>query len=107
MRKPRDFDSALKILTEKTKALQQNKRRQLGELVIATGADALDIETLAGSLLAMVQTTDVAQKKLWKKQGEEFFRKAKAAQGGTTSQHERSAPGDSLPTSHASLSSKS
>jgi hypothetical protein len=35
MRKPRDFDSALRALTDKTKALKENKRRQLGELIVA------------------------------------------------------------------------
>jgi len=39
MRKPRDFDSAIRALTDKTKALEENKRRQLGELIVATGAD--------------------------------------------------------------------
>ena len=43
MRKPRDFDSALRALTDKTKALKENKRRQLGELIVATGADGLDM----------------------------------------------------------------
>jgi len=62
MRKPRDFDAALKNLTDKTKSLQQTKRRQLGELIVATGADAFDIDTLAGGLLAMVQSTDATQK---------------------------------------------
>ena len=42
MRKPRDFDSALRALTDKTKTLKENKRRQLGELIVATGADAFD-----------------------------------------------------------------
>lgn len=50
MRKPRDFESALRALTDKTKALKENKRRQLGELIVATGADALDIEILADGL---------------------------------------------------------
>jgi len=82
MRKPRDFDSALKTLTDKAKALQQTKRRQLGELIVATGADAIDIETLAGGLLAVVQTRDAAQKQIWRKLGEEFFRKEKSAEDG-------------------------
>ena len=38
MRKPRDFDTALRALTNKTKTLKENKRRQLGELIVATGA---------------------------------------------------------------------
>jgi hypothetical protein len=74
MRKPRDFDSALRALTDKTKALKENKRRQLGELIVATGADALDMETLAGGLLTMVGTDDAVQKESWRKRGAAFFR---------------------------------
>src|SRR5271170_6917920 len=74
MRKPRDFDSALQALTDKTKTLKENKRRQLGELIVATGADALDMETLAGGLLAMVETSDAGQKEAWRKHGTAFFR---------------------------------
>lgn len=74
MRKPRDFDAALRALTEKTKVLKENKRRQLGDIVIETGADELDVETLAGALLAMVQTKDAVQKEGWRKHGAEFFR---------------------------------
>jgi hypothetical protein len=88
MRKPRDFDAALKTLTDKAKSLQQTKRRQLGELIVATGADALDIEALAGGLLAMMQNTDAAQQQLWRKLGEEFFRNTKAAESGDPGHHE-------------------
>ena len=71
-----------KALTDKTKALKENKRHQLGELIVATGADALDMETLAGGLLAMVETSDAAQKESWRKHGAAFFRgKARAACG--------------------------
>ena len=74
MRKPRDFESALRALTDKTKALKENKRRQLGELIVATGADALDMETLAGGVLTMVGTADAVQKESWRKRGAAFFR---------------------------------
>lgn len=74
MRKPRDFDSALHALTDKTKTLKENKRRQLGELIVATGADGFDMETLAGRLLAMVATADTMQKENWRKHGAAFFR---------------------------------
>src|SRR6185312_5149383 len=74
MRKPRDFDAALRALNEKTKTLKENKRRQLGDLVIETGADALDVETLAGALFAVIQTKDAAQRENWRKAGTEFFR---------------------------------
>lgn len=51
MRKPRDYDAELQALTEKAKALKTKKQGQLGDLVIATGADALTVEQLAGALL--------------------------------------------------------
>src|SRR3546814_8320763 len=54
MRKVRDFDSELKALNERTKLLLQRKVQQLGELVEATGADALDPDILSGELLAAV-----------------------------------------------------
>ena len=41
MRKPRDYDAELKALEDKAKELKTRKVQQLGELVIATGADAL------------------------------------------------------------------
>lgn len=107
MRKPRDFDAALKALTEKTKALKENKRRQLGDLIVATGADALDIETLAGALIATVHSNDAAQMQGWKKAGIEFFRKAKAAQGAITSQPESAQTSDSLFTPSRSGAGKS
>ncbi len=73
MRKPRDFDAELQALTDKAKALKTKKQGQLGELVIATGADALSIEQLAGALLEAVGA-DAAQKEAWRKSGAAFFR---------------------------------
>ena len=83
MRKPRDFDAALKTLTERTKAVKENKRRQLGELVVATGADTLDIDTLAGALLAIAKASP-AQRTVWREQGERFFRSGPAAEAQTS-----------------------
>lgn len=100
MRKPRDFDSALRTLTDKTKALKENKRRQLGELIVATGADALDMEMLAGGLLAIVESKDAAQKEIWRKRGVAFFRaKARQSAGRSRSDSERAAAGDGSRTS--------
>ena len=91
MRKPRDFDAALRALTDKTKALRENKRRQLGELIVATGADTLDMETLAGGLLAIVESIDKSQKEAWRKHGVAFFRsKARAPAGRTCGDAARS-----------------
>ena len=73
MRKPRDFDAELQALTDKAKALRNKKQGQLGELVIATGADALSIEQIAGALLDAVGA-DAARKEAWRKSGAAFFR---------------------------------
>ena len=78
MRKPRDYDAELKALDEKARTRKDRKIKQLGELVIATGADALDVETLAGGLLGVVETKDAARKAEWRKRGAGFFRSGKA-----------------------------
>ena len=78
MRKPRDYDAELKALEDKARTLKDRKIKQLGELVIATGADALDVETLAGGLLGVVETKDAARKAEWRKRGAGFFRSGKA-----------------------------
>jgi DNA-binding protein H-NS len=73
MRKPRDFDSELKALTDKANMLKERKVRQFGELVIATGADGLDPETLTGALLAMARTKDAKEREAWRASGAAFF----------------------------------
>ncbi len=96
MRKPKDFDAQLKALAEKAKALKDNKLHRLGELVVATGADAIDMETLAGGLLAMTATTDLAQRATWKKAGEEMFRKGfRPAKAGASVNKESAQAGNS------------
>ena len=100
MRKPRDFDSALRALTDKTKALRENKRRQLGELIVATGDDALDIEVLAGGLLTMVGANDAVQTESWRRRGAAFFRKTVRRSARKSGGDPKSAPsGDSGQTS--------
>ena len=53
MRKPRDYDEELKTLEDKARELKSRKVRQLGELVIATGADRLTANELAGALIVL------------------------------------------------------
>lgn len=74
MRIPRDYDSELKVLTDKAKLLKSRKVLQLGDLVIATGADALGPETLAGVLLGSVTSKDVKEREAWRATGAAFFR---------------------------------
>uniref|UniRef100_UPI0035CA82A9 conjugal transfer protein TraD n=1 Tax=uncultured Sphingomonas sp. TaxID=158754 RepID=UPI0035CA82A9 len=76
MRKPRDFDAELKALNQKAQTLRTRKVHQLGELVIATAADALPVELLAGALLAAVDSSDAATKEGWRKRGAAFFQRA-------------------------------
>nr|WP_087576104.1 conjugal transfer protein TraD [Sphingomonas sp. CDS-1] len=73
MRKPRDFDSELKLLADKAKALKERRVRQLGELVTATGADALDADILAGALLHVATVKDTVTREGWRKTGAGFF----------------------------------
>ncbi len=82
MRKPRDFDAELQDLTEKAKQLKSRKVLQLGELVIATGADALDPETLTGALLGAAKTKDAKEREAWRTTGAAFFRGQSRATGG-------------------------
>lgn len=74
MRKPRDFDAELKALEDKTRDLRLRKVQQLGELVIATGADVLTADELAGARIVLAETTDVGRKEAWAKRGAAFFR---------------------------------
>jgi DNA-binding protein H-NS len=73
MRKPRDFDVELKALDDKARGLKVRKVRQLGELVIATGADTLSADELAGALLLLAETKEAARKEAWAKRGAAFF----------------------------------
>lgn len=73
MRKPRDYDTELKALEDKARELKTRKVQQLGELVIAAGADALTAEELAGALVALAETKDAGKREAWAKRGTAFF----------------------------------
>jgi DNA-binding protein H-NS len=68
------FDSGLKALTDKAKQLKCRKVQQLGELIIATGADTLDPDTLTGAFLVIVETKESAKREAWRNRGAAFFR---------------------------------
>jgi hypothetical protein len=74
MRKPRDIDAELRALADRAKTLKGRRISQLGELVAATGADALDLETLAGALLAAVGEKSSGVRDDWRRRGAAFFR---------------------------------
>jgi hypothetical protein len=73
MRKPRDFDAELKALGDKARDLKSRKVQQLGELVIATGADALTPDELAGALIVLAETKEAAKREAWSRRGTAFF----------------------------------
>ena len=73
MRKPRDFDAELKALDDKARGLKTRKVRQLGELVIATGADTLTANELAGALIVLAETKEAGKREAWARRGAAFF----------------------------------
>jgi len=73
MRKPRDFDAELKALEDKARDLKSRKVQQLGELVIATGADSLSADELAGALIVLTETKDTGKREAWARRGAAFF----------------------------------
>ena len=100
MRKPRDFDRELKALEDKARGLKSRKVQQLGELVIATGADTLTADELAGALIVLAETKDTRKMEAWAKRGAAFFqsrarRNAKASErdiGGAPAQPDSAQP---------------
>ena len=82
MRKVRDYDAELKALNDKARTLKAKRVEQLGQLVAATGADALDAETLAGVLLDAIGSKDTAAKEAWRAKGAAFFQRRGRKGGG-------------------------
>jgi hypothetical protein len=87
MRKPRDFDAELKALGDKARDLKNRKVQQLGELVIVTGADALNANELAGALIMLAETKEAGKREAWARRGATFFQ----------SRARRNAPADRNP----------
>lgn len=74
MRKPRDIDAELAALAERATALKARRVTQLGELVIASGADALGVDVLMGALAAAATETSEQTRTQWRQRGEALFR---------------------------------
>ena len=73
MRKPRDFDAELKALGDRARDLKGRKVQRLGELVIATGADSLSADELAGALIVLAEIKEAAKREAWARRGAAFF----------------------------------
>jgi hypothetical protein len=83
MRKVRDYNAELKALEDKARGLKARRVEQLGQLVTATGAGALDAETLAGVLLDAVAGQNAEAKEAWRAKGAAFFQR-RGRKGGRT-----------------------
>lgn len=99
MRKPKDFDSELKLLDERARQLKTRKLHQLGELVVASGADALPIDVLAGALLSAAEAKDEIAREGWRIRGAAFFQQTRRKQAGAVANASGFAPnaGGTLP----------
>ncbi|SHN78257.1 conjugal transfer protein TraD [Bradyrhizobium erythrophlei] len=87
MRKPRDFDAELKALGDKARDLKSRKVQQLGELVMATGADALSADELAGALIVLAETKEAGKREAWARRGAAFFQSRTRRTAPTTDRH--------------------
>ncbi|MBV9984787.1 conjugal transfer protein TraD [Bradyrhizobium sp.] len=92
MRKPRDFDAELKALGDKARDLKSRKVQQLGELVIATGADTLTTNELAGALIVLAETKEAGKREAWARRGVAFFQSRSRRNSPTTDRDTDSAP---------------
>jgi hypothetical protein len=92
MRKPRDFNGELKALQDKARDLKSRKVLQLGELVIATGGDSLSVDELAGALIMLAETKDIARKEAWVKRGAAFFQGRARRNAPTTDRYTDGSP---------------
>jgi hypothetical protein len=92
MRKPRNFDAELKALGDKARDLKSRKVQQLGELVIATGADALSADELAGALIVLAETKEAGKREAWAKRGAAFFQSRSRRDAPATDRNTNGAP---------------
>ena len=72
-RKARDVAAELKALEDKARELKTRKVQQLGELVIATGADTLTTNELAGALIVLAETKEAGKREALARRGAAFF----------------------------------
>ena len=73
MRKPKDIDAELAALAERAAALKARRITQLGELVIASGADALGADILMGALRDAANEKNEQTRGRWQRLGEASF----------------------------------
>jgi Conjugal transfer protein TraD len=85
MRKVRDYDAELNALRDKARQIKARKVEQLGALVVATGADALDLEVIAGMLRhGIIEAKQDSVKESWRADGATFLKGRGRKNIGTT-----------------------
>lgn len=94
MKTLRDLDAELEALQRRAKALKGKRVSQLGELVIATGADQLGSEVLAGALSA-ASAADAATQEVWRRAGTQFFQGQKRPSSAAGRRRSGASPSDS------------
>ncbi|MGH7026019.1 conjugal transfer protein TraD [Brevundimonas sp.] len=97
MRKPKDIDAELAALAERAAVLKARRVSQLGELVIASGADALGADILMGALSAAAAEKNDQTRGQWRQRGEAFFRgeRTRAPAPGASRNDPRAGPASS------------
>ena len=84
MRKVRDYDAELKALSDKARLIKARKVEQLGALVVATGADSLDLEVIAGMLRhGIIEAKQESVKESWRADGATFLKGRRRKDSGT------------------------
>jgi hypothetical protein len=66
--------------------------RQLGELVIDTGADTLTADELAGALIVLAETKEAGKREAWARRGVAFFQSRSRRNAPTTDRNTDGAP---------------
>jgi hypothetical protein len=82
----------LKALGDKARDLKGRKVQQLGEMVIATGADALSADELAGALIVLAETKEAGRREAWARRGAAFFQSRARRNAPTTERNADGAP---------------
>ncbi|WP_315765197.1 MULTISPECIES: conjugal transfer protein TraD [unclassified Bradyrhizobium] len=72
--------------------MKTRKVRQLGDLVIATGADTLTAEELAGALIVRAETKEAGKREAWAKRGAAFFQRRSRRNAPATDRNMDGAP---------------
>jgi hypothetical protein len=78
-----DYNAELKALEDKARGLKARRVEQLGQLVTATGADALDMKRSPARCSMPSRSQNAEAKEAWRAKGAAFFQR-RGRKGGRT-----------------------